>query len=432
MDLEKGQIALFPIEVFPDRLQVLVNTVAQSLPCPVDFPAVMVLPVLGTCIGLKRAVEVKRGWLEYPLLWAMVVAESGDRKTPAFKEATQPLRNKLRQMQSTYRQDWEKYKALPKENREGATKPVLKQTHSTDATIESLKNVLDSSPDGICYPADELSGWVRGMGQYKSGQGNDRQNWLQIWSGVQVVCNRSGKEPVIIDNPFVAVVGGIQPDCIEDVINDGKRDGGAARILTSYPDPVIDTDWTDDTIEGADGYMEACEKLWGLQVTTEPVVLSAEAKERWVQWVNVHRKNEPHCPLKPFWAKCEGYCARLALIIHLTRWAYGEATDTTMIDATSMHGAIELIKYFKSHAKRVYAAAAIRKDDSRIGKALRWIREHGGKVTAVQINQCKVAGADDADKAKALLNELAELGHGTVTHLPRNSVVFHLSIPLGI
>ena len=70
------------------------------------------------------------------------------------------------------------------------------------------------------------------MSQYKGGRGNDRQHWMSIWSGVQIVNNRvSLSEPIIIDGPFVCVTGGIQPDALDDFIDDSREDGFSARLL---------------------------------------------------------------------------------------------------------------------------------------------------------------------------------------------------------
>jgi hypothetical protein len=419
-----GSVDPFPVEVFPKRLQRFINSVAAALPCPPDFPGALMLPVLSAFIGRKRSVEVKPGWVEHPVLWVACVARSGDRKTPAFEKVTGPLRRKQKELLARYLQEKEEHESLSGEEKKETPPPRLRQILTTDATIEALKEVLDGNPDGIIFLADELSGWARGMSQYKGGREDDRQHWLSLWSGIQVVCNRKGMPgPLIVNDPFVSVTGGIQPAALGDLIDDGREDGFSARILFSYPDPIPPAEWNEVTVEGSEEYARACKVLWDLGPLPEPVKLSPAAKARWVEWVNGHRKEEPPDNLRPFWSKCEGYCARLALILFLARRACGE-TKAPQVDERSIDGAARLISYFWSHARRVYGAMAVEKDSGRIGRALRWVRTQGGTVSARKAHQyglCK-----DSEEAKQLFRDLAELGYGKVTEEPRKSVVFRL------
>jgi hypothetical protein len=284
--------------------------------------------------------------------------------------------------------------------------------------------VLAVNSNGIIFPADELSGWARSMGQYKGGRGDDRQHWLSIWSGQQIVSNRKNADPLVINEPFVSVTGGIQPDALSDMIDDGREDGFAARFLFAYPDPIPNREWTDDVIGQSIEYQGICESLWMMEPTNEPLRLTPLAKNLWVTWVNKHRRDTPPDNLRPTWSKAEGNCARLALVLCMTRRVCN-TTSRDAIDHQSMSGAVKLIEYFKSHARRVYGRATDHKDKGRIGNALRWIRKHGGVVTARKANMYGLC--ENSDEAKQLFNDLVELGFGTVAKLPRNSVEFRIA-----
>jgi putative DNA primase/helicase len=285
---------------------------------------------------------------------------------------------------------------------------------TTDATIEAVKLVLDGNPDGICYPADELSGWLRSLGQYKGGKGSDRQHWLSIWSGVQVVCNRATRpEPTIIDNPFVAITGGFQPATVGDLVANGREDGLAARFLLAWPGAPENTAWTEDVVKGADDYHDICKGLWELPQCDEPVTLTSEAKARWVGWVNAHREQKPPPMLEPVWSKAEGYCLRLALILHLARRACNEGKGA-QVGREDVEGAIELARYFMAHAKRIYAGHASDGDHTPAGRALSWVakrRDRGFTTHPARLMHmnglCKTT--DDANR---MCRYLAETGHG--------------------
>jgi hypothetical protein len=89
---------------------------------------------------------------------------------------------------------------------------------------------------------------------------------------VQVVCDRVGRtDPIIIDEPFSAVTGGIQPDCLGDLIDDSREDGGAARVLVSFPDKIENVAWTEDAIEETEAYNSLCKSLWTIKPAQAPL-----------------------------------------------------------------------------------------------------------------------------------------------------------------
>jgi hypothetical protein len=422
------------VDVFPEPIRRFATSAAKALPCPVDFFGCFMLAVFSIFIGRKRSIAITPSWVEYCVLWIACVARSGERKTPAFKLATAPLREKQRELYAEYIREKKEWGELSAEDQKGEPKPRLKQLFTTDTTIEALKELLDGNPDGGGYPADELTGWIRSMCQYKGGRGDDRQHYLSIWACVQVVRNRVGKEPIILEDPFWSIFGGIQPSCLGDLIDDAREDGLSARFLFTYPDPLINTDWTETPIEGADEYARVCNYLYDLTTDATPIRFSAVAKSVWVQWINAHREEAPPDGLRPAWSKFEGYCQRLALVLFLIWRACSPEPQTLtevlkrrQVGEESITDAIKLIEYFKSHARRVFSSFADLGDRGRIGNALRWVKRHGGRVTARQARQYGLCR--DSEEAKELLLDLQELGHGTVSEEARKSIVFTLRGP---
>ena len=68
------------------------------------------------------------------------------------------------------------------------------------------------------------------------------------------------------------------------------------------------------------------------------------------------------------WAKLCGYGARLALILHLSRVACGVVELNGEVDEVSMKGAVALVDYFKSHARRVYRLIPVSLQEKRDGQ----------------------------------------------------------------
>src|SRR5262249_44090280 len=119
------------------------------------------------------------------------------------------------------------------------------------------------------------------------------------------------------------------------------------------------------------------------------------------------------------WSKLEEYAARLALVVHFTRWAAGDAnlTKPDIVDAASMNAGIVLAKWFKHEARRVYAMldeSDAERDERRL---VEWIGRKGGTVTTREVQQgCRWLKEPGA--AEAALDELTKAGRGTWEQSP--------------
>lgn len=455
--LEYHEVLPFPVEVLPYPMRSLVEEGARAINCPVDFLGVPLLAMAGAAIGNSRAIRIKNGWVEGSRIYAAIVADPGSKKSPALNLVSTPLNKRQYYLQTEYEDAMKEYnqklaiyeaELSEWKNKKGRgvkpekpKEPVMGQVMTTDSTLEALSEILEENPRGIVLHRDELTGWVRSMNQYKGGKGADRQSWLSFWNGSQVIINRKNrKEPLILDNPFVNVVGALPPDVLGELADErGREDGFIHRILFSMPDRVPNK-WTDSEVMQStiDEFERVFDGLWNLKASSTgdgsptPVIVpfTPSGKSVWVEWINDHYKEQedPSFPdnLRGPWAKMEGYAARLALILHMCRIASGEVTSED-VDEYSMTGAAALIEYFKSHAKRVYSRLKASPEEKRMMGAVEWIKRQGGKVTARDILRYKVAGVKSASDAKTLLRELESRGAGTLEEGPRKSLIFHLA-----
>ena len=92
--------------------------------------------------------------------------------------------------------------------------------------------MLADNPRGVLVFRDELTAWSRSMDQYK-GKGSDRQFWLSCWGGSDVIVDRKvNSESLLIQNPFVCVLGSFTPEMISELLeSEGRRDGTLERFL---------------------------------------------------------------------------------------------------------------------------------------------------------------------------------------------------------
>jgi hypothetical protein len=267
--------------------------------------------------------------------------------------------------------------------------------------------------------ADELTGWVKSMDQYKSGKGADRQKWLSIWSVETVTKDRVNQtEPIIIDKPFVCVMGGMPPDVLGELVDSqGREDGFVHRILMAHPDEV-DRGWSDAEVsdETMDKYCGVVNRLRSLP-GEGAVYFTPKAKKILSGWVDAHHKELRNTPdeLRGAYAKYEVYMVRFSLIMHIVRSVCGEAIGDR-VDEQSVYTAAAIIEYFKSHAQRVYGALYATKEDRQVTGVLEWMRRR--KLIRVTVRELTTNyrgnGCKRADEARATIVVLAKCGHGRV------------------
>lgn len=164
-----------PIGRLPPPLADYVAKSAEAIGCD---PCLVAMPALAACaaaIGDSRAVEVKPGWVELPIIWALVVAPSGALKTPAMKAAMDGLESAQRKAFESFRLAEVQHKAAlahwQKSEKHGAEPPppTLKSYYTGDATLEAICVLLDANPRGLLQKRDELSGWLGGFDKYSEG-----------------------------------------------------------------------------------------------------------------------------------------------------------------------------------------------------------------------------------------------------------------------
>jgi hypothetical protein len=224
------------------------------------------LACLGQTISNKRVIELKPDWCEPSVIWGAIIGESGTHKSPAIRLGTEILRDRqLKKIESdNERMDefecakkrfkidlkiWEKRAEqtvkdgiptppMPQEPEE----PICERYFTTDATVEAIILLLSRQSGGLLMLRDELSGWLRGMGEYKKGSkgGSDLGHWLSFWNADSVQKDRVGSKPLTVRQAAVSIVGGIQPQILKQAIgHEHRQDGLCQRFLLVMPPNAV-------------------------------------------------------------------------------------------------------------------------------------------------------------------------------------------------
>jgi predicted transcriptional regulator len=424
------EVPSFPTEALPGAFRALVEQAAAALPCPPDFVAVPLLVAAGAAIGNGLELRLRRTWAEGPNLYAVTVGEPGSKKSPAQRTGVEALHavqkmlaHEYAEAKARYEQEMADWKKEKGEEEDKPVPPTYRHVLTTDVTVEALAPMLVSSK-GIAVVKDELSGWVAGMNQYKSGgRGADRQHYLSMWSRSGIKVDRKNSPvPVYVPLPCLSVVGGIQPELIWKLANEeGLEDGFLDRLLWSFPDHVRDewseTDVDEDVREEVEVVLK---RLYRLQPDRDlydediprQIRFGFNAADLWRAWYEKHSEewqaDDFPSTLRGPWAKMPGQLARIALILH----AAGECQTVTRpideISGATFKAAETLIDYFKAHARRVYGRLPARKRgrDEQILDALK----QRGQMTQTQISVDVFQRNVPAEEIKAVLEMLEESG----------------------
>src|SRR5262249_43632546 len=148
------------------------------------------------------------------------------------------------------------------------------------------------------------------------------------------------------------------------------QSGLAARLLLAMP-PRKAKRWSEAVVDEAleSAFADVLDRLYRLSMlvdaaTEEPAPvalnLTADAKAMWIAFYNEHAQEQAELTgdLAAAWSKLEGYAARLALVVHLARWA-GAALGGEQpgdVDAKAIASGIALSRWFGQETQRVYAA----------------------------------------------------------------------------
>lgn len=395
----------FPVGAMPEGCRRLVEEGAAAIGCPADFVGLPMLSVIASAIGNSRVLRLKRGWEEGAAIYGAIIADPGEKKTPALKVALEPAKKAQAALKEKYHRAEDEHKREQREyevDKRDAAKagepappppqpPTMERALVEDTTVERLAGIQAENPRGVVVIRDELSGWARAMDQYKQGgRGADRQFWLSAWSNSYVSVDRKSQpHPLIVSRPFVALFGAIQPGVLPE-LGDGREDGLLDRFLFAYPEAQL-SGWTDAEIseKAESSYASLYSKLRELYMPTdeygdpEPVRihLSPDAKGAMIDAINDHRR-EMYAPgfparLKGPWSKLEAYFARLMLILATARAADTGAAER--VETNDVLAAVVLLDYFKGHARRVYVGLhGDDPDDLLVADIAAFLEERGG------------------------------------------------------
>lgn len=392
----------FPIEVFSPTIQQFINQLNASLNYSIDYLSVAIMSTFATLNGNKYKLRVKNGWDAPTIFWFAIVGEPGTMKTHPIKTIFKPLIKIDISSKTAYDQEMIEYNRIEDKKRSDAKKPGFRQTLVSDSTLEALHIVHSINKRGICFYKDELIGFLNDMNRYR--KGSDEQFWLESFNNGSYIVNRVTKEPLLIEDTHINIIGTIQPDILNGIISQHGANGLTDRFLYTsnetniYPislediNPMWLSKW-DEIVNGITSFFEFTDYQ-----DTKYLKLTPDAMEIFMkidaQICENQRSDNVSFQMKNYLNKMKTYAPRFALLMNLMDFqAYGEMTDIT---GQQMINAARIIEYFIQSADFIFNNVEKDTEISEVNRKL------DGKTKTEKIIELHKKGFKQVDISKKL------------------------------
>jgi hypothetical protein len=425
----------FPLSALPVVVREYVDASAAAIGCDPALVAVPTLATVAGAIGNSRAILLKRGWVEPPIIWGITLAYSGEKKTAGYEAAVNPLLELQMDLNDKHEDAVARHKEelsnwMKKDKAAQGTKPEPPPDPpcymTSDATIECVGDLLSKNPRGLLLARDELDAWFQSFTRYKGkAGGTDRPHWLELHRAGALRIHRLTREPksLSVRRACSSVTGTVQPGIMERSFDDDALAAGLlARFLLCMP-PAKLRRWTEAEVseELSRRYADLLSRLLALTLADDkkrkPRVLgmTGEAKRVWVAWYNAwgERMAASEGEQVAALAKLEAYAVRLALIHHVVTLAATGATDLRPVGVASLRAGTDLAEWFAEEARRVYATLRESAEERNRRRLIDFIAARGSRITPRDLQRANSKRWPTRAAAVEDLDALAKLNLGT-------------------
>ncbi len=358
----------FPVEVFPLLFQDLIIECNRSLNFPTDYTGTAILSAISTAIGKSAKLKVKSGWYEFAAFYVALIGNSGVTKSHPIDLAFKPFGDIDWKALKEYEQKGTEYDAFQKLNKKEQAKqseppkPILIKTILNNFTPEILYQRLNDNKRGCTIVSEELPSFLEGMNNYS--KRDQTSIYLSFWSNKPTSVDRVSKPPLWLPQPFLNIIGSIQPRVLQKSFPPEKSDNGfLQRFLFAFPNHAEKLAINDIEINEA---VVAAYKKWILSyIQASPIEIDVEtgkanaklyhwsndAKLFFYEWQrkNTEKVNENVESLKgEILSKYDIHFARLSLVLQIML-----DYQTTEISLQAVQGAEKLCTYFQRCAMKV-------------------------------------------------------------------------------
>lgn len=336
------EVTMLPVWGLSSDLQRVIDEVTRAFQCHRDYAVASMMVAASTMMG--KRVSCRFGeFTNHACLWIQLIGSSVRGKSGQLSFFFKPIEMLERDSYYNFRQRFKQWK--DKEPKSRGDEPIYRHRLLYDTTNENLFRELSFNGD-MCICNDEMASTVLGWARYSKGDDGTVKKMLSIFDNKDTQIARVSSEPLMLQEPNLNMIGGIQPD-VFNVIMGGHNwefDGFFQRFLYVFPELTPKLPYQEYSITT---YVKW---LWNstidelahidsmvLTETDEAKKLHIEALNRWVDEINA----------------CNGFSPTESLLgklsIHLCRWSIVAAVLARQKEITAeiMKYSIECMEYFK-------------------------------------------------------------------------------------
>jgi replicative DNA helicase len=419
----------FPTEALPPTFKTFVEQEAEALQVPPDLPGVLVLGVGATPGAGRCAVQVNEGWTEPINGFLAVALDSGERKSPAYRDTMAPLEEREQELAAAAapaieaaRVAWEVMNTRVQQAKKDAAKakteeerrkllseatelgqnlgkmtvPVVPRLLADDITSEALASLLADHSGRIALMSTEGGIFETMARRYSDGNLN-LDVYLKGYSGDQLRVDRKSRPPEFVPHPMLTVCLAVQPTIISGLaLKPGFRGRGLiARFLFSLPASRVgfrNIDPPPLPVSTRKAYHAAVKAVLCIPDNEDgkPHLLQLSSPAR-VLFKAFQGELEPKLApgaelhsLRDWCLKLPGAIARLAGILHLLANAEDAVSWKNPINKMTMAFAITLGRYFTEHAIAAFVLMGSEEATDDAKYVLAWIHRSGASSFSKQ------------------------------------------------
>ena len=421
-------------------------------------PEVALTTVLATAsslhkVGTKLVISQKRDFTVSPNMFAALLAESGQKKSPIFRTlAKKPLRQLKKEATESYQEQYKEYEVahknwmieksnasrdeMPYDEPEPQEPKKPAPFYFNHATGEGITTAAAANPDKTLYALiDELAGYFKSQDAYRQGKGSDKQDVLSYHDGEGKTVLRAGGVKADVAEIYLSIFGTIQPAVVKRLMGSGDdEDGQWARFFFVHQ-PLAATYMDDDDSGGVNLHERITAAYRNcFTVPQQEYTLSPEAFRLYVPFYNQLEKlrvSHPSLGIRAIYSKAEGHTGVLAINLHVLAASAIGVKPGKEIGVETMRRAIALMKFYIGQSKLLHSNV----EDNQAAHYLRIIElskrseisGKGGWISPRTLHDAKIQ--IEGKKAKASdyrewISELVEMRKGQ-SRTNGNTLEFH-------
>lgn len=401
--------------IFGDLIAETLKQSASEIPTNPDAVVTVLLPVLSSVIGTRSRVIVNQNtrYIVPFILRTMIVAKSGNKKSPTARLAIDSLQEKNSKAHKRYKHELQCYQ----ESEGNAPKPILKRYIVQDSTYDGLiKAHADNLQGFLCF-VDELFGYFKRMNKFNNG--DDTQRDLELYEGKPLIKVRANEDSnIFLEKTAISITGTIQEVALRQILNN-KDDltGISARWIIwagKMPLGLLSNRSQQGDSSFADLIGCLIDNLFDLDIHSD-LLIDNQAYDLFQQWqhgIMNNMKNLSLPQIEAKYSKIESDVIKFAGILHyFYRVTQPDIiTKEVVINLETMKRAIVLGNYFLRHFCYIVTKCQDGLLSSQLLKILELVQKKG-EISAVNVKQFIREFKDtDSSIINELFMDLIELG----------------------